>query len=134
MDKFIEAIKEELKKFKELEPPGFIVFVKSGAHRERPPEQKDFWYIRAASILRKLSKGKPISVKDFRVIYGGRKKRGTRPEKFYKAGGKHIRLILQKLESIGFVKKTNKGRVITNQGIKFLNEIWKKLKLEKEKK
>lgn len=124
MDEFIQKLKEELKKFEELKPPEWINFVKSGAHKERVPMQSDFWYIRTASILRKLSKGKPISVKDFRYIYGGRKKRGKRPEKFYPAGGKHIRLILQKLEKIGFVKKTNKGRVITNEGLKFLNKIW----------
>ncbi|MCS7123052.1 MAG: 30S ribosomal protein S19e [Candidatus Aenigmarchaeota archaeon] len=134
MDKFIELLKEELKKFKELEPPQFIRFVKTGAHKERSPQQKDFWYIRVASILRKLSRKRPISVEDFRIIYGGRKKRGVRPERFYKAGGKHIRLILQKLEGIGFVKKTKKGRVITNEGIKFINQIWRKLKQEEEKK
>jgi len=128
MDKYIEAIKEELKKFEELKPPLFILFSKSGAHKQRPPQQKDFWYIRAASILRKLSKGKPISVKDFSIIYGGRKKRGRKVERFHPAGTKHIRLILQKLEKIGFVKKTPKGRVITSEGLKFLNKIWKEKK------
>ena len=130
MDEFIRELKEELKKFEELKPPLWVNFVKSGPHRERPPQQLDFWYIRAASMLRKLAKGKPISVKKFRVIYGGRKNRGRRPEKFVKAGGKHIRLILQQLERIGFVKKATKGRVITSEGLKFLNRVWKKISLE----
>ena len=32
--KFIERLKEELKKFKEISPPPWVKFVKSGVHKK----------------------------------------------------------------------------------------------------
>ena len=51
-----------------------------------------------------------------------------KPEKFKKASGKMIRTILQQLESIEFIKKTEenstkKGRVLTEKGKEFMEKI-----------
>ncbi len=122
---FIEALKEELKKIKELEPPKWVGVVKSGRHKERPPEQEDFWYIRAASILRRIALEGSVGVSRLRSFYGGRKRRGHKPAKFYKAGGAIIRKILQKLEQAKLVEKGSKGkgRKLTKEGQKFLNKL-----------
>ncbi|MEM5794626.1 MAG: 30S ribosomal protein S19e [Candidatus Aenigmatarchaeota archaeon] len=121
--KLIEKVKEELKKFEEIKPLPWSRFVKSGSHRERPPEQKDFWYIRAASILRRIYLDGPIGVERLRTYYGGRKRRGHKPAHFRKAGGNIIRKILQQLEKAGLVEKAGKGRKITPKGQKFLDNI-----------
>ncbi|KAF0214562.1 MAG: small subunit ribosomal protein S19e, partial [bacterium] len=52
--KFNGMLKEELKKVKEITPPAWSQFVKSGAHRERIPQQDDFWYVRSAAVLRRF--------------------------------------------------------------------------------
>ena len=125
-DKFVEKLKEELKKIKEIKPPKWSFFVKSGAHKERPPDQSDFWYIRSASILRRLYLNGPVGVERLRTYYGGRKRRGRRPPKFRKASGAIIRKILQQLEAAGLVQKLDKkGRVLTPKGRSFLDRLAK---------
>lgn len=125
-DKLIEEVAKKLKG--KIKPPEWSRFVKTGAHKERPPQRKDWWFIRAASILRKVHSDGPIGISRLRTVYGGKKDRGPRPEHFYKAGGKIIRKVLQQLEEVGFVRKTKKGRVITPEGQSFLNRTAKEIK------
>jgi small subunit ribosomal protein S19e len=121
---FINRLKEELKKIENIKEPSWMKFAKSGSHKERPPEQKDFWYIRAASILRRLYIDGPIGVDRLRTYYGGRKSRGTKPSKFRKASGNIIRKILQQLEGARLVEKAGKsGRKLTSNGRRLLDRI-----------
>ncbi|MEM1536038.1 MAG: 30S ribosomal protein S19e [Candidatus Pacearchaeota archaeon] len=129
--KFILALASELKKMPEFKMPEWAMFVKTGAAKERPPEEKDWWYIRAASILRSVYIKGVVGVSRLRVKYGSRKNRGMRPEKFYKASGKIIRTILQQATKAGLVehikgKKT--GRRLTKKGKEFLEKLAEKLK------
>lgn len=123
-EKLIESLKEELKKIEEIKPPEWSYFVKSGRHRQRPPEQEDFWYIRAASILRQLYLH-PVGVERLRTYYGGRKNRGRAPSKFRKASGSIIRKILQQLEKAGLIEKSKKGRKLTPHGHRLLSKVAK---------
>jgi len=126
-DKLIEVVKEDLKK--KIEMPEWAKFVKTSVDRQRPPEQSDWWWIRAASILRKVYMDGPVGVSRLRTWYGGKKDRGVRPGKKYKASGKIIRTILQQLEDLGLVKKIEgKGRIITPEGMKYLDNMAKKVK------
>lgn len=121
-DTLIQKTAEELGK--KLEQPQWSLHVKTGPHKERPPEQDNWWHLRAASILRKIYLNQPVSVGELRKIYGGRKRRGHKPERKYKASGKIIRTILHQLEEQNLVKKEkNKGRVLTRKGKKFLDHI-----------
>ena len=76
-----------------------------------------------------MSKG-PIGVNKLRTKFGSKKSRGTKPEKFYKAGGKIIRNILQQLESNKLIAQkeigVHKGRIITKEGKGFLDKLSKK--------
>lgn len=119
----IEKTKKELKSKKEMKPPEWSLFVKTGAGRERPPEQEDWWYSRAASIMRKLYLNEPIGTNRLKSHYGNRKNRGVKPEKTYKGSGKIIRTILQQLQQTGFVEKRNDGRVLTRKGRSFLDKL-----------
>jgi small subunit ribosomal protein S19e len=126
--KLIDLVKEELKKVSEIKPPTWSKFVKTGVHKERPPTQPDWWYIRSASILRRIYLDGPVGVSRLRTVYGGKKDRGHKPEHFYKGSGSIIRKILQQLEAAGFVKKLDKeGRVITEKGRKFLEDVAKRV-------
>ena len=125
--KYIEVCKEELKKVKEIKPPDWAQFVKTGTHKQQPPQQKDWWYIRTASILRRIYLNGPVGVQKLRIYYGGKKDRGHKPERFKKSGGSIIRKCLQQLEAADLIEKTKnskkKGRVISEEGKKFLNKI-----------
>lgn len=124
-DKLIDKLKEELKSLKEINPPEWSSFVKSGVHKERPPEQQDFWYIRAASVLRRIYLNGPIGTERLRSYFGGRKRLGHKPAHFRKASGAIIRKILHQLEVAGLVEKNKKGRKISNKGKKFLAAVAK---------
>jgi small subunit ribosomal protein S19e len=136
-DELIRRVAKKLKEeYDQIKPPAWAYYVKTGPHKERPPEDPDWWYIRAASILRKLYKsGEPIGIETFRVIYGGRKNRGVRPEHFVKAGGSIIRKILQQLEAAGLVQKVpGKGRTLTPLGVSLLDRTAKEIARELVKK
>jgi small subunit ribosomal protein S19e len=127
--KLINAVAEELKKFDCIKYP-YKVPIKSGVCCERPFQQKDFWYIRSAAILRRLYLDGPVGVERLRTYFGKKRRRGHSPPKFMKAGGKFIRTMLQQLEEAGLVTKVDKprkGRVLTPKGQKFLHQIAKRL-------
>jgi small subunit ribosomal protein S19e len=123
--KLVWAVKEELKSVKEIKPPVWSVYAKSGVNRQRPPEQPDFWYIRGASLLRRIYLDGPVGVEKLRTFYGGRKRRRTKPARFRKGSGSVVRKLLQQLETAGFVEKekSGSGRKITPKGRKFLDNI-----------
>ena len=118
---------EALKGVAEFKAPDWANFVKTGVNKERVPEDVDFWYKRAASILRNLYLHGIVGVGKFRTRYGGRKRRGGRPDEFRKASGKMIRIILQQGEAAGLVEKVAKGkqfgRRLTQAGRDFLDGI-----------
>ena len=126
--KLINELKEELKKYPELAPPEWVMFVKSSHGSERPPEQKDFWYIRMAAIMRRLYLDGPVGVSRLRSYFARRKRRGRRPRKTAKASGNIIRKILQKLEKAGFAMQVKGGRILTPKGRSLLDKIAEKVK------
>ena len=120
---------EELEKMPEFKPPEWAAFVKTGVHKQRPPTQANWWFIRSASILRKVYLNQRIGVSKLRKVYGGRKNRGHKPEHKKRASGSIIREILQQHEKAGFVKmEKGKGRTITPKGQKFLDQAAKEMK------
>lgn len=125
--KLINKLAEELKGIKEISPPEWAKFVKTGNFKERPPVEKDWWYKRTASLLRKIYVLGPIGVSKLRVKYGGKKNRGFKPEEFRKASGNIIRKSLQQLESSGLIIQKNikdhKGRVISPKGKSMLDKL-----------
>jgi len=124
--KIIEKTAEKLKKIELIKPPEWAMFVKTGRAKERPPVDKDWWYIRAASLLRKISILGPIGTQKLRVKYSSKKNRGHKPEKAYSGSGNIIRKILQQLEKAELIKQTiikgHKGRIITPKGKSLLNK------------
>lgn len=132
----IERAAKELQGVNSVQPPSWSLFVKTGTFKERPPTRADWWFVRAAAILRRLADSNgPIGVQKLRTLYGGRKNRGHAPERFFKGSGNIIRKILQQLEKAGFAKKVNKGlhkgRVITPAGLSFLSKIASQIMKEK---
>jgi len=126
-------IKENVK---EVTPPEWAAYVKTGSHVERMPQVPDWWYFRTASLLRKLYMNGPVGVQRLRKEYGGRKRKGNAPAHHRKAGGSIIRISLQQLEKAGFVDKVEKsGRVVSKKGRSLLDAMSTQIKkdLEREK-
>jgi len=124
--KYNKLLAEALKKSGDFEVPEWVNFVKSGAHKIRPVIEEDFWYKRAASILRQIYLREIVGVERLRTRYGGRKERGSRPSEYRKSGGKIIRTILQQAEKAGLIQKAEgkkKGRQLTIKGKELLENI-----------
>lgn len=115
-------------KEKKLPKPSYIDYVKSGPSKERVPADKDFWYMRSASVLRQVYLNGPIGVSKLRTRYGGRKEHVVHRHHHMKAGGSIIRDAMIELEKLKLVQNTKAGRVITPQGKSFLDKVANELK------
>ncbi len=130
----IRRLAQDLKSREEIAPPTWIQFVKTGAHKERAPDEPDFWFVRCASILRKVYLNGPIGTERLRIDYGGRKRRGAKPNKFHKGSGAIVRTALQQLERAGFImKQGTKGRDMTDIGRSYMDKLSSALKKELSK-
>ena len=130
----IKKIAEELKE--KMEMPNWAIAIKTGSNRERPPEDRNWWFVRSASVLRKIYVDGPVGVQRLRSYYGGLHRRGHKPARFARGSGKLLRVMLQDLEKIGYVKVAEKkgkivvkiGRIVTKEGQKFLDGVARKVK------
>ena len=113
----IKVIAEKLKEYSEIKPPEGSEFWKTAFFKELAPLEEDFWYIRCASLLRKLNKIGEIGVNRLRKKYGGRNRKGKGLNHSAKGSGKIIRVALQQLERANLIKKTERnGRKIAPEG------------------
>ncbi len=136
-DLLIPALADKLSTVKDIEQPDWSGYVKTGADRERPPTQSNWWNIRTASILRKVAKQGPVGVTSLAQDYGGSVNNGASPNTPGVASRHIIRTALQQLEAAGFVELvTTKeiesvdgkqqlyaGRKLTSVGQKLLDEV-----------
>lgn len=107
----------------EFEAPEWTSYAKTGANKDRPPKQDDWYHIRSAAILRKIYMDGPLGVSKLKTIYGEKKNRGHNPEHHGEASGKVIRTALQNLEESGLVEEEEgEGRAITEKGQALLDE------------
>jgi small subunit ribosomal protein S19e len=117
---------DEISKIKEIEAPQWGKFVKTGAHKERTPNQENWWDIRTASILLKIRKFGPIGTNKLSKHYGGRKNRGHKPEKKYAGSRNIIRKSLQQLEKAGLIaqnKGEKKGKILSKKGAELIKKV-----------
>ncbi|MGD2200067.1 MAG: 30S ribosomal protein S19e [Candidatus Bathyarchaeota archaeon] len=134
-DALIERLSVYLKgNFQELTPPEWADYVKTGPHVERAPQNPDWWYVRASSMMRKLYTRGPLGVSRLRKAYGGRRRRGVKPAHFRKAGGNIIRTLLQQLEKVELVEKDGiKGRMVSAKGRSLLDAMSGQIKREMDR-
>jgi small subunit ribosomal protein S19e len=125
-DALIDALSDRLAD--RIDDPDWATYVKTGASKELPPQQDDFWSVRAASLLRKVAIDGPVGVDRLSTAYGDRKQGSTR----YRVAAAHtdagskkiIRTILQQLEEEELVSTAQgEGRVATPEGRSLLDEV-----------
>ncbi|KAH0934850.1 hypothetical protein HID58_011967 [Brassica napus] len=107
-----------------IELPPWTDIVKTGKLKELAPYDPDWYYIRAASMARKVYLRGGLGVGAFRRIYGGSKRNGSRPPHFCKSSGGVARHILQQLQTMNIVDLDTKGgRKITSSGERDLDQV-----------
>ena len=127
-EKLIALTAAKLREINTIKPPEWAEFVRTGRHTEKAPSQKDWWYTRAASVLRKVYILGPIGTSRLAEEYGGFADRGSRPNKAVKGSRNIARKCVMQLEAGGLVAKSkNKGRVVTAKGQKMLDGTAKEI-------
>ena len=122
---FVKAFAAFLKKSGKLKVPAYVDIVKTGKFKELSPYDPDWFYVRAAAVARHIYLRGGVGVGALRKIYGGRKRRGTRPSHFEKGSASVARAVLKSLQAANLVELdgTNGGRMITQQGRRDLDRI-----------
>lgn len=129
-DLLIGELSARLSEVDSINPPEWSKIVKTGTHRERPPTQDNWWYIRSAAVLRKVGKLGPIGANHMAQHFGGPKDRGVKPNRAV-AGSRNIsRTVMQQLTTAGLIQSkmslsgtVNHGKVLTPAGQKMLDSV-----------
>ncbi|MDR1690773.1 MAG: 30S ribosomal protein S19e [Candidatus Methanoplasma sp.] len=119
---------EKLKGNDKITPPEWAEFAKTGRHTERAPMQEDWWYTRAASILRKLYVKGPMGSSKLAAEYGGFADKGAMPNRAVKGSRSIARKCMMQLEAAGYLLPTGKqGRMISPAGQSLLDNTAKEV-------
>ncbi len=141
-DAFIAELADHLKKTQKVSPMENHFFIKTGFSREIAPYSEDWFYIRCASLARKLFLRPGLGVGTLRKIYGKNNSRGHKKNHNAKGSGKVIRYCIKQLQEadilMSYYDKRNRGikreegmegtesdypRILTLGAVKELNEI-----------
>jgi small subunit ribosomal protein S19e len=118
----IPKLAEKLKQVPEIAPPEWAPYVKTGLHKEKPPENPDWWHTRMAAILRKVYVFGPVGTARLSARFGGAHDRRDSPNKSVRGSGSISRKGLQQLEKAGLIQNIKgKGRTVTAKGRKLLD-------------
>ena len=128
----INAVSKKLQNEETIIIPEANLYSRTGINKENPPTEKDWWYTRCASILRKIYVSDVIGIERLRAEYGGKRDKGSKPYKASRGSGSIVRRAVQQLEKAGYVSRIKgKGRVLTPKGRSFLdntsNEVMKNI-------
>ena len=133
---FISEYAAYLKRTDKLTIPSWADYVKTGVNKQLAPYDKDWLYIRAAALARKVYLRPGIGVGALRKIYGGSKNYGTTPSHFVEGSGKILRYLLIELEQKGIIETIKdedsdrtSGRRATKKGQQELDSIAKQIKV-----
>jgi len=127
-NELINVVAKELKSSGKVQPPVWAAYVKTGVHKEMPPTNADWWYVRCASVLRRVYIDGPVGVSRLRTFYGGKHRKRVTTPSFAKGSGSIAREALQQLEKAGYIKKLKVGRLVTPEGQAFLDNISHQIK------
>ena len=112
---FVSALAAHFKKTQKLTVPAYHDLIKTATYKELCPQDPDWYYVRAASVARKIYLRGGIGVGAFQKIYGGAKSNGSRRPHFAKAAAGIHRNILQALTEIDLVAKKKDKKSATAQ-------------------
>ena len=121
---FIKYFSRHLRRTGKMELPKWIDYVKTSCSRYNAPANPDWYYVRAASIIRRIYLTPGVGVGALRHMYGRLNRRTKGRPHHTPASGSIIRHIFHQLEKLQLVEKTpSGGRRVTNAGRRDLDRI-----------
>ena len=129
-DQLISSLSSKLKEIGAVSPPDWTDYVKTGTHKERPPVQDDWWYIRSAAVFRKVAIKGPIGTNRMSQEFGGTKNRGVKRNKAVSGSRNITRKILQQLSEANLITNSmnstgtvNRGKILSPSGQSLIDGI-----------
>jgi len=121
---FLPRLATELRSRNAVQPPEWASFVKTGVHKERAPTQTDWWYLRSASVLRKVYLLGNVGIERLSAEYGGKRDRGSAPYHARNGSRSVLREIVHQLEKSGLLQPyKTRGRRVSPEGAKLLDSV-----------
>ncbi|RKP12641.1 40S ribosomal protein S19-A [Piptocephalis cylindrospora] len=121
---FIQAYAAHLKSSGKLEVPKWVDLVKTAPYKELAPYDPNWFYIHAAAVVRHIYLRPGVGVGALQKRHGGQKNRGSRPSHHATSSGSVERKVLQALEKLNLLEKSdNGGRRISQEGRRDLDRI-----------
>ncbi|KAM0686828.1 Protein component of the small (40S) ribosomal subunit, partial [Conglomerata obtusa] len=126
------AIADHLKHTDILNLPENVDIIKTGVAKRMPPEDKDWYYKRAASIFRSVvlntmsESEKGVGTHYFARKYKSRNNRGVRPSRMSKGSTGHVKAILEDLVKNGWCVKAEIGYDASSEGLNIMKEFVEK--------
>ena len=121
---FVKTYAAYLKRTAKIDLPAWHDIVKTATFKELSPYDQDWYYVRAASIARKVYLRPGTGVGALKEYYGGRKRNGSCRSHHKKAAGGIVRNLFKALAKIDVVETDAKGgRRITKHGRSELDRI-----------
>jgi small subunit ribosomal protein S19e len=106
---FVRAYAKHLKRSGRVPVPKWVDIAKTGTHKQLPPRDPDWFFVRTASVARKLYIRGGTGTGALRKVYGGAKHNGVSPSHFSTSSGSVVRNVLKGLEKMGVLEKDPKG-------------------------
>tara|TARA_B100000073_G_C23698125_1_gene559188 strand:- start:56 stop:526 length:471 start_codon:yes stop_codon:yes gene_type:complete len=129
-DQLISSLSSKLKETGAVTPPEWTYYVKTGTHKERPPVQDDWWFIRSAAIFRKVAIKGPIGTNRMSQEFGGSKNRGVKRNKAVSGSRNITRKILQQLSDSNLIMNSmnstgtvNRGKILSPSGQSLIDSV-----------
>lgn len=113
--KFVAAYAAHLKKSGKVELPKWVDLVKTGTFQELAPYDQDWFFVRAASIARKIYLRGGIGIGRLKRMYGGSKRNAPSASHFATGSGSVARHAVHALEKLGVIEKDKNGYVLSLQ-------------------
>ena len=114
----------ELKSRDAVRPPDWAAYVKTGVHKQQAPTQPDWWYLRSASVLRKVYLHGTTGIARLSADYGGKRDRGSAPYHARTGSRSVLREIVHQLEKSGLLQiQKNRGRRLSAEGQRLIDTL-----------
>lgn len=117
--KWVKAMASQFKREGKLQVPNIAELVKTSHGRERAPQNADWYYLRAAAVLRHIYLRPGNGYGGLAKAFAIKKNNGSKPERTTKAATGPLHWACKSLEGLKLIAKgKGHGRVVTKEGRK----------------
>lgn len=123
-NKWCKAVAQQLKREGKIFVPTCSDLTKTSHGRERAPQSNDWYYMRCASVMRRIYVRPGTGYGGLSKAYGNLKNRGCKPERTIRAATGPLHWACKSLEGLKLITKgKGKGRVMTPAGKKLADTV-----------